>query len=65
MGLHHVFIGTWICRRAGTLPGVFQVLHACWDGGAAWEQGRREAPMLWVPVPNGVVIMMIKSVLGW
>lgn len=62
MGLHHVFVGTWICRRAGTLRGVFQLLRACWDGDAAREQGGPGAPMLWAPGPNGEVIT---EVWGW
>lgn len=62
MGLHRGFISTWICCRAGTLSGVFQVLHARWDGDAAQEQGMHGAPMLPAPVTNEVVIAVIW---GW
>lgn len=62
MGLHHVFIGTWICCRAGTLPGVFQVLCTHWDGDAALEQGGRGAQVLQVPAPNGAVTAVVW---GW
>lgn len=62
MGLYHAFIGTWIYRRARTLPGVFQILCARWDGDAAREQGRCGVLMLLAPVPNGAVIA---EVWGW